>query len=329
LVRDFALRLRLAAAVQGCETRKDLAAAFRRANPQTTFDLDRADKWLSGKASPRTADVYRDWSKLLAVDRSHEWLTSCSIDDLVDALARRHGTTPDAILERARGFPRGAHPRDAPQRGEGGSTFIEGAYACYAFAWSPYYPGRLVRGSLVIGPGRGRKTADYTENLVSAIARFSGAVLLNSRGMHIELHQVAEGETRLDMVLFAPSPPASFLAGVVCGTSQLGPDSEPSMSRCAMIRLPGPSPAFNRLDGLFEPDGSIAADLDVAGLHLLDGPEVDRRLMEFLPARAHHGIEQVAIAEYRSLVALFDREHFARATAHEPASRRARFSSVG
>ena len=51
--------------------------------------------------------------------------------------------------------------------------------------------------------------------------------------------------------------------------------------------------------------------------------------MEFLPARAHHGIEQVTIAEYRSLVALFDQEHFARATAREPASRRAKFRTVG
>jgi hypothetical protein len=72
LVRDFALRLRLAAAVLGCETRKELAAAFRRANPQTSFDIDRADKWLSGKASPRTDDGYRDWGKLLAIDKPHE-----------------------------------------------------------------------------------------------------------------------------------------------------------------------------------------------------------------------------------------------------------------
>jgi hypothetical protein len=170
LVRDFALRLRLAAAVLGCKTRKELAAAFRRVNPHTSFGLDRADEWLGGKASPRTDDVYRDWSKLLAVDKPHEWLTSCAIDDPVDALAGQHGTTPDAILQRARGFPRGAPPHDAAQRGDGGSAFIEGAYACYAFAWTPYYPGRLIRGSLVIGPGRGRKTADY-RGLVDSAAR--------------------------------------------------------------------------------------------------------------------------------------------------------------
>ncbi|MGD9510415.1 MAG: hypothetical protein AB7O95_29020 [Geminicoccaceae bacterium] len=329
MVRDFALRLRLAAAVLGCETRKELAAAFRRVNPHTSFDVVRADKWLSGKASPRTADVYRDWGKLLALDGPHDWLMGCSIDDLVDALAGRHGMTPDAILERARGFPRGALSRDPPQRSGGGPSFIEGAYACYGFAFTPYYPGRLLRASLVIGPGSGRQTATYILNVASAPAKFFGPVFVTGRGMHIELHQVPEGDTRVYMVLFAPSPPASFLAGVLCGSATLGPDSEPSMTRIAIVRLPGPSAAFNRLGVLIEPGTSIAGDLEAAGLRLLDGREVDRRLMEFLPARAHHGIEQVTIAEYRSLVALFDQEHFARATAREPAERRVQIRSVG
>ena len=149
MVPEFALRLRLAAAVLRCETRKDLASAFRRVNPNTSFDLDRADKWLSGKALPRTTDIYRDWAKLLALDRAAEWLTRCAIDDLLDALAARYDTTPDAILQRARGFPRGAPAPDAVGRGDSGSSFVESAYACYQYAFTPYYPGRLVRGSLV------------------------------------------------------------------------------------------------------------------------------------------------------------------------------------
>src|SRR5262245_32731937 len=38
--------------------------------------------------------------------------------------------------------------------------------------------------------------------------------------MYIELHQVADGDARVYMVLFAPSPPASFLAGVGCASAQ-------------------------------------------------------------------------------------------------------------
>jgi hypothetical protein len=101
LARDFAMKLRLAAVVLGCTTRKELAAAFRRVNPDTTFDVERADKWLSGKALPRAADVYRDWSKLLRLDRPLEWLASCSVDELVAILAKRDGVAPDLLLEGA------------------------------------------------------------------------------------------------------------------------------------------------------------------------------------------------------------------------------------
>ena len=330
MVPEFALRLRLAAAVLRCETRKDLASAFRRVNPNTSFDLDRADKWLSGKALPRTTDIYRDWAKLLALDRAAEWLTSCAIDDLLDALAARYDTTPDAILQRARGFPRGAPAPDAVGRGDSGSSFVESAYACYQYAFTPYYPGRLVRGSLVIGPGRGRKTAEYTEDMGSAPpAKFTGAVVLNGRGMSIELHQVTEGDTHLYLVLFAPSPPASLLAGVVCGTAILGAHFEPSMSRIVLIRVPGTSLPFDRSAPLaLDAGASIAADLAGAGLHLRDGAEADRRLQEFLPARTEHGIEQVSAAAYQDLVALFDQEYFTRITMREPVQQRARIRSV-
>ena len=38
-------------------SRKDLAGAFRRVNPATSFDLDRAHKWLQGRAQPRDPAV--------------------------------------------------------------------------------------------------------------------------------------------------------------------------------------------------------------------------------------------------------------------------------
>ena len=94
MARDFAMKLRLIAVVLGCTTRKELAAAFRGVNPATTFDVERADKWLSGKALPRAADVYRDCNKLLALDRPLEWMTSCSVDELLGVLANRNGVAP-------------------------------------------------------------------------------------------------------------------------------------------------------------------------------------------------------------------------------------------
>ena len=87
MARDFAMKLRLAAVVLGCTTRKELAAAFRGVNPATTFDVERADKWLSGKAMPRGGDIHRDWGKLLDLDRPVEWMAACSADELAEVLA--------------------------------------------------------------------------------------------------------------------------------------------------------------------------------------------------------------------------------------------------
>ena len=46
MAQDIDRKLRLTAALLGTAARKDLAAAFRRVNPNTAFDIGRADKWL-------------------------------------------------------------------------------------------------------------------------------------------------------------------------------------------------------------------------------------------------------------------------------------------
>ena len=315
MVRDFAMKLRLAAVVLGCTTRKDLAAAFRGVNPDTTFDVERADKWLSGKALPRGADVYRDWSKLLALDRPLEWLASCSADELLAILAERDGVAPDLLLERARDFPHGARRQSAPRPADSGASFVEGAYACYSYSFSPYFPGWLIRSSMIIGPGHGPGSVAYSHNMPPLPTRFSGDITFNGRGMQIALHQTVAGDMRIYMALFGPAPPATVLAGMLCGAAVVTPEPEPSAARIILIRLPAPSPAFDALYTAFQPEESIADDLALAGLHFSDRDEVDRRIKEYLPARPRNGIEQIATAEYRELVEYFNREHYARVAA--------------
>ena len=313
MVRDFAMKLRLAAVVLGCTTRKELAAAFRGANPATTFDVERADKWLSGKAAPRGADVYRDWAGLLAVERPLEWLAACSVDELLAVLAARAGVAPDLLLERAREFPNGVRRQSAPRpSGGSGASFVEGAYACYSYSFSPYFPGWLIRSSMRIGPGHGVGSVAYSHNMPPQPTRFSGDITFNGRGMQIGLHQTAAGDMRIHMALFGPAPPATVLAGMLCGAAVVTPEPEPSAARIILIRLPAPSPAFDALYTAFQPEESIADDLALAGLHFSDRDEVDRRIKEYLPARPRHGIEQIATAEYRELVEYFNREHYAR-----------------
>ena len=206
LVRDFAMKLRLAAVVLGCTTRKELAAAFRAANPETTFDVERADKWLNGRALPRTADVYRDLSRLLAPDRPLEWTTGCSADELMAILIERASLPPDLLLEAARNFPHGARRQPAPRPVDSGASFVEGAYACYSYSFSPYFPGWLIRSSMLIGPGHGENSVAYSHNMPPLPTRFVGDVTFNGRGMQIALHQTVSGDMRIHMALFGPAP---------------------------------------------------------------------------------------------------------------------------
>ena len=130
--------------------------------------------------------------------------------------------------------------------------------------------------------------------------------------MQIALHQTVAGDMRIYMALFGPAPPATVLAGMLCGAAVVTPEPEPtSAARIILIRLPAPSPAFDALYTAFQPEDLIAADLALAGLQFSDRAEVDRRIKEYLPARPHNGIEQVATAEYRGLVEYFNREHYA------------------
>jgi hypothetical protein len=315
VIRDFAMKLRLAAVVLGCTSRKELAAAFRGVNPDTTFDVERADKWLSGKALPRTSDVYRDWSKLLALDHSLEWMTGCSAEALLEVLAARDGVPSELLLENARDFPNGARRQPASRQIDSGVSFIEGAYACYSYSFSPYFPGWLIRSSMRIGPGHGLNSVAYSHNMPPQPTRFSGDITFNGRGMQIALHQTVAGDMRIHMALFGPAPPATVLAGMLCGAAVVTPEPEPSAARIILIRLPAPSLAFDALYTAFQPTESIADDLALAGLDFSDRDEVDRRIKEYLPARPRNGIEQIATAEHRELVEYFNREHYARVAA--------------
>ena len=65
MATDIGRKLCLTAALVGAVTRKDLAAAFRRVDPATPFDLGRAHKWLQGRSRPRERRVYEDWARLV------------------------------------------------------------------------------------------------------------------------------------------------------------------------------------------------------------------------------------------------------------------------
>jgi hypothetical protein len=94
MARDIDRKLRATATVLGLITRKDLAAAFRRVNAATPFDIERAHKWLQGRSSPRDTRLYQDWALVLGIDQSAEWIATVLTEEVTGALVVDCPTPP-------------------------------------------------------------------------------------------------------------------------------------------------------------------------------------------------------------------------------------------
>jgi len=304
--REIDRKLCLTAAFLGAVTRKDLAAAFRAVNPATAFDLERAHKWLQGRARPREPAVYDDWARLLDLGRPGAWVAGCDAEAFADALCARGGLDRDALLRRALAFGgcalKGAARSDGPPA-------VVGTYACYSHAWSPYFQGRLARAALTIAAADGaRRSLDawYAENLPTGTVRYDGAVTISERAMHLDLRQPSGG-VHLLCCLFPPASPASVLGGLMCGVTCLGPAPQPSVTRIVMVKLPSASSGLLAADTYLPPEASIAADLAALGLPL-DGPHsVDRALAAFLTGGDRGDVDRAPAGAFWALVDLFDR----------------------
>lgn len=309
MARDIDGKLRLTAAVLGTITRKDLAAAFRRVNPRTSFDVERASKWLQGRAQPREQQLYEDWVLLLGLGCRGDWLANCELDAFIEALNQRFGTGVDELKSLSRREPSRPEERPGP----------EGRYVCYSHAWSPYFAGRLLRGIMLFARASspGQTAASYVEALPTGPLRLTGLVS-EGRFFHLDLRQ-PDGDARLLFGLFPPRAPFSALGGHLSGATILGPDPMPSVSRIVLVRLPSASPSLNDLDAYLLPEASIAEDLAALGLPSDEPGETDRLLQAFLtpqPARFDH----IPSADYHALVEHFDRAWLRRRAAAPPRS---------
>ncbi|WP_207486113.1 hypothetical protein [Arenibaculum pallidiluteum] len=300
MAQDIDRKLRLTAALLGAGTVKELAAAFRRINPSTPFDVERAHKWIQGRASPREHQVYDDWVRLLDLDRSGDWVAECGFDGFLAAVGLRHAADVDQLSQRAASW--GVSTRAAERE-----IFIVGTYACYSHAWSPYYRGRLIRGFLTISAAPSRSlVATYEEILPTGLLRLTGPFTLGKRVVNLDLRE-PHGDAQFSFCLFPPSPPASILAGFMGGATIIGPDAQPSVTRIVIVRLPGPRGRATASDAYLPRDGSVSSDLEAMGLSVPNRDTVDRCIAAFLKASDDSGLDQIATVVYRDLVAIFDR----------------------
>ena len=173
----------------------------------------------------------------------------------------------------------------------------------------PIFGERLIRAELSIGAVSNRRglPTTYTEMLPTGPMELKGAIVIGKRStMHLEVGDTLGGVPLLTFRLFPASPPASILAGLMFGTTVIGPDVQPSVTRIVMVRLPVAAPWLRSAPAYLPLHGSIAAELATLGLHVEDSALLDQHLMEFLFGGVG-GFDQVPVSAYRTLTDLFDR----------------------
>jgi hypothetical protein len=312
VARSVDEKLRITAAVLGTATRKDLAAHFRRVNPRTGFDVDRASKWMQGRAQPRDGAVYDDWVAVLSLDRTGAWLAECELSAFVEAVEARHGTGPAELERRTRSMRRAGAPRLASLAAAEPAATLEGTFVAYSPAWSPYYRGQLIRGVLSFEalPNTRRIEAAYTESLPTGVMTARGDAITARRAINLQLHDPV-GDIHISFCLFPSAPPGSLLGGTMMGATILGPEPQPTASRIILLRMAGPASAALALPPYLAPGASVAADLARLGFRLEDPAQVDAHIVRFLGAGGGGGLDQAPAADFRTLLAIFDRHWLA------------------
>ena len=296
-------KLRLTAAVLGTVTRKDLAAAFRRVNQATGFDVDRANKWLQGRAQPRQLSVYEDWSKLLDLGRPGSWIAECEVEAFAAALCERHGLDRSELERRSEGV----HRASSSVRDER-TLELTGKYACYTHAWSPHHRGKLMRGILTIDSkaGGAGPVATYEEYVPTLSFRVKGPLTIAKRGIFLNLLEPG-GDIQFLFCLFPPSPPVSALGGYMSGLTIIGLEPQPAVTRTVMIRLPAITAELQTWGGYLPFADSIADDLATLDLELDDHHAADAHIKRFLGGSGSSGSDQIPSADFRALLEFFDR----------------------
>jgi hypothetical protein len=298
-VRDLPEKLRATLTLLGLGGQKELCAAFRRINPATDFDLDRSYKWMQGRTLPRSPRVYADWALVLGLERPGNWLAACSLEEFLEAAAARHPAAR-AVLERA-GAPPPAQP--SPE------GYLLGHYASYSHAQSPYYRGRLIRGSLRVEPAARRAeglVATYAQSLVVGAVSATGPVLSGGGSLCLDLRVTSSGVAPVFLSLFHPTPPGSALAGIMCATTAINPAGQPPYAtRIVLLRLrPDQRPeASNRY--LEAGAASLPEDLAQLGLAGAELAPLLRECLEGSPGAP--GSDHMPAAAYTALVAACDR----------------------
>jgi hypothetical protein len=304
----LAAKLRITAHVLGCASGKALVAKFHAANPATSCEVQRLYKWIQGRALPRRAQFYADWAQVIGSPRSGAWMEGCTLEAFITEMQALHGADAAHLesLARADAAPPGQGPAPA---GPDGLAHLQGVYACYSLAWSPFFRGQVIRGTLRLAarPNRPGLVATYSEALGGAIVEMPGEVVATYRAIHVLVRDPGSG-LPIFFSLVAPGPPAVVLCGSMSGVAFVAHETLCSAGRVIAIRLGAEAKPEASNAYLPEEPGRIAADLRALGIGFARPErEADEALRGFLAGNdAASGLNQVSLGNLLALSDLFD-----------------------
>ncbi len=301
---NLAVKFAITAAALGCATRKDLARAFARANPGTSFDLDRSYKWLQGRAQPRDPRLYTEWLGLLRLGRSRDWILESSSDEFLDVVAEGFGQARAELWQQARAFLGEEAADGSPMAFR---RQMEGVFAAYSWAWSPYQTGRLIRGTLAIQGSRrpGRLDVVYSEMLSAGLTRMHGSSLDSPSSLVLSLTH-DQGEQPLFFSLLRPNAPSSVLIGHLTGVALVGPQPPLCTTRIVMVRVPAAQEEAEAGNRYLPADQPITADLAQLGLPLAPAEPVEQAIRHFLFGAVEQGVDRITTDPLAMIARLLD-----------------------
>lgn len=303
----FAAKLRIVAVVLDCGTRKELCAAFRAADPRTQFEVERVQKWLQGRAVPRSGQVMGEIARMLGLSQGGGWVATCSPQEFLEAVAATRGLDPAALARTVSAWGSGerqASPRAVPT---GNNHHLLGCYACYSPAWSPYFAGQLIRGTLLLEARDGMIAATYTETLLGRRVPFEGMAVVTGRSLHFDMRE-ATGGLPVFLSTYMPGPPASVLCGVMAGVVAVSHEAQPTAGRIVAVRLRDVAAAAATERYMPADAEAIGDELVALGLDLAAPTTVGAAICEILTARGGL-VDQVSVEDQARLTHLLDMAH--------------------
>ena len=308
----FASKLRVAASALGCNSRKDICARFRAANPATQCDLDRLNKWVQGRSLPRASTIYADLATVIGSPRPGKWIAECSLQAFTAELAERTGVDPNILAavapaSEARVWPSGSAPF-------GGLEALAGAYASYSPAWSPHFHGQMIRGTLRLAyERRFSLQATYSETLLGGDVRLTGTAQMGRHSLHLTLRDPRVQDT-MSITLHVPGQPASVFCGVMSGVAFTAHEALPSVCRVVFVRVPDTPRLDTTNRYMIARPGAIRTDVADLGVDVPDAESFDALTRRFLGSC----LDQVTIVDQTAFAALLDPVHLAGACAEVP-----------